>query len=424
MASGKAYVIGAGMAGLAAATALAARGADVTLFEAGPQAGGRCRSYYDPAIGAVIDNGNHLVLSGNRAVNAYLARIGARDALTGPATAMVDFVDLQKDRRWRLSLSEGFFPAWIFSKTRRVPDSRPADYARYAKLLWAKRSATIGEVVKDRGAVWRGLMHPFLVSALNTEAESASAALAGAVMRESLARGGAASRPRIAHPTLAAAFVDPALRYLEGKGAKVHLGARLRAFTIAGRAARALEFPDATLPTGMKDAIILAVNAPVAQGLLPGLSAPQDFRAIVNAHFRIAPPAPLTGEKGAPVMLGLIGGTAEWIFIFPDRISTTTSAADRLVDEDREALAVRIWDDVRRALKLDAPLPPWQIVKEKRATFAATPAEDARRPGPRTPVRNIFLAGDWTRTGLPATIEGALRSGETAARLAARHLQL
>ena len=418
MGSGKAYVIGGGVAGLAAATALAERGIAVTLFEAGPQAGGRCRSYFDPAMGAIIDNGNHLVLSGNGAVSNYLSRIGAKDALAGPDQAVVDFVDLADDKSWRLQLSNGFFPAWIFAKDRRVPGTKPGDYAAYAPLLWAGRAATIGAAVKDRGALWRRLMQPFLVSALNTEAETASAALAGSVMRQSLVRGGHASRPRIAHPTLAAAFVDPALQYLAAKGATMHLGTRLRGFTIAGRAARALEFPDATIATGMKDAIILAVNAPVAQSLLPGLSAPNDFRAIVNAHFKLAPP------PGAPAMLGVIGGTAEWIFTFPDRISTTTSAADALVDEDREALAARIWSDVRRALKLDASMPPWQIVKEKRATFAATPAQDALRPSPRGPVRNIILAGDWTQTGLPATLEGAIRSGETAARLAARHLRL
>ena len=418
MASGKAYVIGGGVAGLAAATALAERGIAVTLFEAGPQAGGRCRSYFDPAMGAMIDNGNHLVLSGNRAVNTYLARIGAKDALTGPEQAVVDFVDLADDRRWRLQLSEGVFPAWVFSRERRVPDTRPADYAGYAPLLLAGRNATIGETVKDRGALWRRLMQHFLVSALNTEAETASAALAGSVIRQSLARGGHASRPRIAHPTLAAVFVDPALKYLEAKGATVHLGTRLRGFGIAGRAARALEFHDGSITTGMNDAIILAVNAPVAQGLLPGTTAPDEFRAIVNAHFKTAPPA------GTPAMLGVIGGTAEWIFSFTDRISTTTSAADALVDEDREALAARIWANVAKALRLEGPMPPWQIVKEKRATFAATPAQDAKRPGPRGPIRNIILAGDWTRTGLPATIEGAIRSGETAARLAAKHLRL
>jgi predicted NAD/FAD-dependent oxidoreductase len=238
------------------------------------------------------------------------------------------------------------------------------------------------------------------------------------VLRQSLVKGGHASRPRIAHPTLAAAFVDPALAYLGAKAAKVNLSTRLRGFTIAGRAARALEFSDATIPTGMKDAIILAVNAPVAQDLLPGLSAPNDFRAIVNAHFRVTPP------PGSPLMLGVIGGTAEWIFAFEDRVSVTISGADALVDEDREVLAARIWADVAKALKIEGPLPSWQIVKEKRATFAATPAQDALRPGPRGPIRNIFLAGDWTQTGLPATIEGAIRSGDTAARLVLRHLNL
>jgi hypothetical protein len=266
--------------------------------------------------------------------------------------------------------------------------------------------------------LWRRLMAPFLLAALNTVPENASAALAGAVLRESLGLGGHACRPRIADPTLAAAFVDPALAFLESRGAKVHLGRRLRGFTVAGAGVRALEFADATIPTGMRDAVVLAVNAPVAQALLPGLTAPDDFRAIVNAHFRFTPPA------GVPPLLGVIGGTAEWIFTFHDRISVTISAADAIMDEDRESLARRIWADIVRALQIDAPMPAWQIVKEKRATFAATPQQDALRPGARTASRNLFLAGDWTATGLPATLEGAVRSGDTAARLAMRHLHL
>jgi squalene-associated FAD-dependent desaturase len=411
-------VIGGGVAGLAAATALAQRGAQVELFEAGPQAGGRCRSYFDPAIGGVIDNGNHLVLSGNSAVYDYLQRIGAPGALAGPDKAIFDFIDLADGLRWRLKLDDGPIPTWIFSEGRRVPGTRLKDYAAYAPLLWAKRQATIGAVVKDRGPLWRRLMAPFLLAALNTAPEEASAALAGGVMRESLVLGGRACRPRIAEPNLAAAFVAPALAYLEAKGAKVHLGQRLRRFTIAGTGVRALEFADATIPTGMKDAIVLAVNAPVAMDLVPGLTAPNEFRAIVNAHFRIAPPA------GAPPILGVIGGTAEWIFTFPDRVSVTISGADAIVDEERESLATRIWADVAKALRIDAPLPPWQIVKEKRATFAATVAQDALRPGPRTATRNLILAGDWTQTGLPATLEGAVRSGDIAARLSAKHLRL
>jgi uncharacterized protein with NAD-binding domain and iron-sulfur cluster len=123
-------------------------------------------------------------------------------------------------------------------------------------------------------------------------------------------------------------------------------------------------------------------------------------------------------------MLGVIGGVAEWIFVFPGRISVTVSGADAIVDKDREELARIIWADVARALEISAPMPTWQIVKEKRATFAATPEQDARRPPVRIGWRNLFLAGDWVQTGLPATIEGALRSGESAAVLALKHLSL
>jgi len=416
--TGKAYVVGAGLAGLSAATILASRGASVTLIEAAGQAGGRCRSYFDAAMGGVIDNGNHLVLSGNRAVQDYLARIGAKDALTGPPRAEFAFVDLRDGARWVLKPNEGSLPFWIARKQRRVPGSKTGDYAKYAPLLWADKRARIGAVVADRGPLWERLMRPLLLAALNTEPEDSSAALAGAVLRETLAKGGRFCRPRIAHPSLAAAFVDPALAFLNGKGASLRLGARLRGVTLNGRSAMALDTGEATVPVASGDVVVLAVPPWAAADLVPGLIVPDDFRAIVNAHFKIPGPA------GAPPMLGVIGGTAEWIFPFADRISVTVSGADAIVDQDREDLAIRIWADVAKALNIKAPMPAWQIVKEKRATFAATPAQDARRPSAKTQWRNLFLAGDWTQTGLPATIEGALCSGETAAALALRHLSL
>jgi hypothetical protein len=147
---------------------------------------------------------------------------------------------------------------------------------------------------------------------------------------------------------------------------------------------------------------------------MPGLSAPDEFRAILNGHFKLAAP------PGAPRLLGLLGGTAEWIFAFDDRISVTVSDADRFLGDDRETLARRLWADVASAFGLEQDLPSWQIVKEKKATFAATPAQDRKRPPARTRFSNLFLAGDWIQTGLPATLEGAVRSGFAAADLAGR----
>jgi uncharacterized protein with NAD-binding domain and iron-sulfur cluster len=116
-------------------------------------------------------------------------------------------------------------------------------------------------------------------------------------------------------------------------------------------------------------------------------------------------------------MLGIINGFSQWLFVRRDMASVTISGADELADHAAASIAERMWPEVCRALNLgEKPLPRYRILKEKRATFAQTPANAALRPGVRTRWRNLFLAGDWTATGLPATIEGSLRSGRSAAR--------
>ncbi|MFZ0236936.1 MAG: FAD-dependent oxidoreductase, partial [Xanthobacteraceae bacterium] len=200
--------------------------------------------------------------------------------------------------------------------------------------------------------------------------------------------------------------------YLRARGAQVRLEHQLRGMRFAAQRVEALDFGDEIVALGDADAVILAVPPYAAASLVAGLSVPNEYRAIVNAHFRIEPPA------GQPPILGVINGTTQWVFAFPGRLSVTVSAGDALLDTPREQLARAIWAEVAQAAALPAePLPPWQIVRERRATLAATPAQDKKRPGPRTAWRNLLLAGDWTDTGLPATIEGAIRSGNRAAEL-------
>ncbi len=236
--------------------------------------------------------------------------------------------------------------------------------------------------------------------------------LAATILRETLGAGGRACRPLIAVEGLSAAFVDPALTALAAAGAEVRFGRRLRALGIEGGRLARLDFSDGMEELGPDDAAVLALPAWVAAGLMPGLSVPQSHRSIVNAHFAVLP------KPEAPLLLGVVGGVTEWLFSYPDRLSVTISGADRLLDVPREELARTIWDEVSRLSGYAGQaMPRWQIVKEKRATFAATPAEAARRPGARTHIGNLALAGDWTATGLPSTIEGAIRSGATAAQV-------
>ena len=249
-----------------------------------------------------------------------------------------------------------------------------------------------------------------MLAALNIDPPLGSAKLASAIVRETLAAGGLACRPLIAREGLGDTLIAPALATLEQRGAGVRFEHQLRALQFGDGRVAALEFAGETIALGADDAVVLAVPPYIASALVRGLDVPTEFRAIVNAHFRIEPPA------GQPRIVGVLNATTEWIFAFPGRLSVTVSAGDRLIDTPREELAKTIWTEVATVAGLPAdPMPPWQIVRERRATFAATPEQDAKRPGATTSWRNLVLAGDWTNTGLPATIEGAIRSGNRAA---------
>ena len=400
-----AHVIGAGISGLSAAVRLADAGFKVQVHEATQQAGGRCRSYFDAATNLTIDNGNHLLLSGNRHALAYARSIGSEAGLVGPQHAKFPFVDLTTGQRWQLDLGDGRLPLWIFDESPPCPRHRAA-------RLSGPGAVDLGRTWQARrrhhpvpGNLYQRLVQPLLLAALNVDPPEGSAGLAGAVVRETLLAGGKACRPLIARDGLSAVLVDPAIRLLRAKGAEVRFERELRAVAMSDGRVGELRFGDEVVPIAADDAVVMAVPPRPAAGLLPGLKTPSRFRAILNGHFRVSPPRDL------PPILGVVGGLVEWLFSFPQRLSITISNADRLVDMPREELAQALWRDVCKAAGIRGELPAWQIVRERRATFEATPEQNAVRPGPVTEWKNLFLAGDWTDTGLPATIEGSIRSG-------------
>lgn len=426
----KVHIVGAGLSGLACAVRLARQGRQVALYEAAAQAGGRCRSYHDAKLDRWIDNGNHILLSANTAALSYLEEIGAADSVTGPEEAIFPFVDLASGERWTLHPNRGPLPWWIFDRKRRVAGTRPRDYLDGLRLARAKTEDRVGDCLDRSGPLWQRLWEPLTVAALNTAPREASAQLMWRVVKETFARGGRACLPRIAKASLSDSFIEPALTLLREHGGELHFNQRLRGIAFGQERAQQLDFGELQVDLAPRDWLVVALPPPVAGALLPGLGAPADSRPIVNAHIRLpawaleaiaeGPLAAFEGKLGIVPYIGMVGGSADWIFLRGDVASLTVSAAERLADEPAEDVAAKMWADTAAALGI-APRPSAndqpviRVIKEKRATFAQTPEALKRRSPTHSRWSNLLLAGDWTATGYPATIESSVRSGRAAA---------
>ena len=404
--SGAIHVVGAGLAGLAASVRLAASGRRVILHEASEHAGGRCRSYFDKTLECRIDNGNHLLLDGNLEARAYLEAIGARQTMIGPEAPIFPFLDLATGKRADLRPNRGRLPWWLLSPQRRLPDSRLGDYLAAFRLR--SPGATVAERLADQ-PLFERLWKPLCVAIMNTQPEEASAELLWDVLTQLFGAGGDGGRARVPAEGLSESFVDPALAQLARRGAELRFGDRLRAVDLERDRVARLDFASGAVTLGSGDGVILATPGPIASALIPAIQSPREWRPIVNLHYRWREPVPF-------LFLGLLGGVAEWLFAKPGVVSVTISAADHVVDQSADDLSRLIWRDVARALGADPEAPPLsRVVKEKRATFAATPNALLERPPTETEWTNLLLSGDWTATGLPSTIEGAILSGHRAA---------
>jgi squalene-associated FAD-dependent desaturase len=418
----KLAVIGGGWAGLAAAVRATAAGHEVTLIEMAPQLGGRARSV--TTHGRTFDNGQHILVGAYRRTRALLAELGgSEDELFLRRPLELRFPD---GRGLRLPAG----PAW-FAFVRAVAGCVGWTWADRAALVrmsagWALDRFRCAETLTVEQlcnalppAVRRMLIDPLCVAALNTPARDASAAVMLRVLRDALFGGRDAADLLLPRAPLSQLLPALAERWLAGRDVQLRLSQRVAGIAAAG--------PQWAVDGERFDAVVLAAapwqSARLAEAIAPAWAhraAALRFEPIVTVYVQadgVSWPLPMLALEESPKAPAqfafdhgqLAGSPGRFAFVisgaraWAERGSGTTAVA--VLDQAKAQLPAAMWAPRARIL---------EVLIEKRATFACTPA--LMRPAARV-APGLVAAGDYVQGPYPATLEGAVRSGENAARL-------
>lgn len=437
-----AAVVGGGLAGLAASVRIAGGGGRVALLESSTKLGGRCYSYRDAVTGETVDNGQHVLIGSYRELLSYLGAIGsahllrADDSLTLPfhhpergfATFRMGVLPAPLDitagvLRYRLlSVRQ---KAGLLAAGRWLQACSPAKEAALRDLTVARWLEETGQDGHTRACFW----DPISISVMNEEPERASALVFARAMRKAFLHRDADSRLLIPTAGQTELYVDGAVRLLESRGSVVRVRSAVSAVELRGGRACGVRLRDGSTVTA--GTVIAALPPWSLATVLPRAGAAAGLAEAAGS----CESSPIVSMnlwfdrdfmEGA--VLGMIGTTVQWAFnrraILREKgrggcIACVVSAARDVVRRPAEELAGIAAGEVRALWPAGrgAKLVHSSVHKERRATFSPTPGEERRRPGPVTGIDGLLLAGDWTATGLPATIEGAVQSGHTAASL-------
>ena len=442
-----ALVIGGGFAGLAAGAALAAEGVRVTVLEKRPVLGGRAYSYTDATTGETIDNGQHAMMGCYHHLFRFLDRIGATDKLVIQPNLRVAMLDPERGRGViacpqlpsPLHMAAGVLGYRLLGVADRV---RVLVGGLRLLAMKKRRDPRLGRLTVDgvldllgqSEAARRAFWHPVAIATLNEDPALASADLLAEVMVRAFFSTKDDARFVLSRVGLSDLYTDDARRFIEARGGRVETKAQVVGIGVRGEEISHLELRDGRRLTAQ--AYVSAVPPQSLFPLLP-LAVRREVPALGAIERLVSSPIvsvhvwfdrPLLDDD----FVGFVGTQTHWCFN-RDKITGrdprggsyltfVISGARGIIDLDADAIVAATLADVRRLIPgaAAATVRHTQVVKEKFATMSPTLEAEALRPAAATPFVNFFLAGDWTATGLPATIESAVASGHCAAELAVR----
>jgi len=432
---GRVIVIGAGVAGLAAATALADSGRSVTILERRPFVGGRASSYEHPSLHEVVDC-QHVLLGCCTNLIDLLGRVGASDFVR-----WYDTIHFLEPGGRRSEIAPGPLPAPLHASGSflRAPMLEPRDklgiargMAEFLHGIPAEDSETVAQWLRRTGQTDRAIRHlwePTVVVTLNDSFENCSLRYAAKVFREIFLKTSTGSRLGIPRIPLGELY-SIAARYLLGKGTVTHERASVEGLVLGDDGRWTVQTAEQTFTA---DAVILAISVDQALRLLPTLPTVKGSSKLIGdlGHYLLSPyvTTHLWFEEEFTDIhhTALLDSKYQWLFHksrIRDWPATKGSYLELVIGGNRELLKAGRAELVQLALdelhqffpaSRTAKLVKSGVLKEARATFSVTPGMDRYRPGAASPWPGVFLAGDWTATDWPATMEGAARSGYLAA---------
>lgn len=434
-------IIGGGFAGLAAGVALAGAGRRVRLLEQRPYLGGRARSFRETSTGSVVDNGQHIFMGCYHATIEFLKTIGTLDRIRFQPHLTVHFADKQGGvttlscpqlpAPWHLLAGVLKSDSFTFGEKLQVlrlgRRLRSADSGSFSGLTVDGWMAKMGQSERLRRNFWDLLC----IAALNEDPRIASAAIFEPVLRLALFQSAADSRIGLATGGLSECYTEAAASYIRSRGGVVELERNVTEFIFSDREGGGLVCRGVRLSDGAAvevETVLSAIPCFQLTRLLPEdmIRKNSFFPGITRMR-----PAPIISlhlwfdrEITDLEFAGLRGTTIQWLFnrgkilgSGERHVSLVISGAHEHIQREKKELlelSLRELREIFPAAK-EAKILQRLVIKERFATFSPSVAVVDLRPPAVTPIRGLYLAGDWTQTGLPATIEGAVKSGYTAA---------